>query len=72
MLDSGAQGKPDSIRQVLTMPGILNDVHGNPIPIPVERSWAEGVQDYSYWNHLYAARKGTVDRAVNTGLWCFK
>jgi len=66
MLDSGSQGKPDSIRQVLTMPGVLLDVKGRPIPTPVEKSWAEGVDDFSFWNHMYSARKGTVDRAVNT------
>ena len=48
------------------MPGILEDLHGKPMPIPVEKSWAEGVPDYSYWNHMYGARKGTIDRAVNT------
>jgi len=66
MLNSGAFTKADSVRQILSMPGVLTDLKNNPLPIPVTRSYGEGLDVSSYFNTLYSARKGTVDRSVNT------
>jgi len=66
MLNSGSFTKKDSIRQVMSMPGVLVDVNGDPIPIPLVKSYGEGLDAASYWISMYGARKGTVDRAVNT------
>jgi DNA-directed RNA polymerase subunit beta' len=66
MLRSGSFSKPDSVRQIISMPGVLTDVHGKPIPYPVLKSYGEGLDTASYYSTLYAVRKGTVDRAVNT------
>lgn len=61
---SGAKGK--NITQVLSMVGYVADLKGNPIPVPITKSWAEGQDTFSYWNTLYGARKGSVDRSLNT------
>lgn len=66
MLRSGSTGKAGQIAQILSMPGIVEDVHGNPIPIPIKKSWAEGVDTFDYWNQSYGARKGVVDKSINT------
>jgi DNA-directed RNA polymerase beta subunit/DNA-directed RNA polymerase beta' subunit len=66
MINSGSFSKADSVRQILSMPGVLEDIKGNPIEVPVLKSWGEGIDTASYFNSLYAVRKGTVDRAVNT------
>ncbi len=66
MLRSGSFNKKDSVRQIISMPGVLTDVHGKPIPHPVLKSYGEGLGMSAYWSSLYAVRKGTVDRAVNT------
>jgi len=66
MLESGAESKHDSVRQILTAPGIKIDVHGKAIPTPITKSLAEGLDLGSYWMSLYGARKGMVDRAINT------
>ncbi len=67
MLDSGAEGgKADSIRQVITMPGVKVNVYGEAMPVPVIKSYAEGLDQGSYWMSLYGARKGMVNRAINT------
>lgn len=66
MLDSGSFTKADSIRQIYSMPGVLTDISGKPLDRPVLKSYGEGIDTASYFNALYAVRKGTVDRAVNT------
>lgn len=66
MLSSGSFKKKDSVRQILMMPGIMQDVKGEPIDIPILKSYGEGLDTPSYWNTLYGVRKGVVDRSVNT------
>jgi len=68
MQESGAGGKKvaNSAQQILSMPGVLLDVHNNPIPVPNVKSWTEGQDVAGYWNSMYGARKGAVDRAINT------
>jgi DNA-directed RNA polymerase subunit beta' len=66
MLESGAESKQDSVRQLISMPGVKVDVHGKPLAIPITKSYAEGLDQGSYWMSLYGARKGMVDRAINT------
>lgn len=66
MLDSGSFKRTDSIRQILSMPGLVTNIKGEPIPIPITKSYGEGLDSTSYWNTLYGVRKGTVDRSVNT------
>ncbi len=66
MLDSGSFGKTDSVRQILSMPGVLMDTKGRPIPYPVLKSYGEGLDTPSYFASLYGVRKGNIDRSVNT------
>ena len=61
---SGSKGF--SITQIVSMPGIVTDVQGRPIPLPITKSYGEGLDTASYWNTLYGVRKGIVDRSVNT------
>lgn len=66
MLTSGSFTKPDSVRQVLSMPGLVTGLGGKIIEYPITKSYGEGLDTTSYWNTLYGVRTGTVDRAVNT------
>lgn len=66
MLNSGSSGKAGQVRQILSMPGIIEDIEGRPIPHPIRKSWSEGLDAFDYWNSAYGARKGVVDRSVNT------
>jgi DNA-directed RNA polymerase subunit beta' len=67
MVRSGSSGRAGAaITQILSMPGIVMDVHGQPIPYPIKKSWSEGLDSFDYWNAAYGARKGVVDRSVNT------
>ena len=66
MINSGSLSEAGNVRQMISMPGVLTDVKGQPLDLPVLRSYAEGLDTGDYFNTHYAARKGTVDRAVNT------
>lgn len=66
MLNSGSSSKKEASVQILSMPGVIEDVHGKPIPFPIRKSWSEGFDTFDYWNSSYGARKGVVDRSVNT------
>jgi DNA-directed RNA polymerase subunit beta' len=66
MLQAGSTSKKGNVTQIVSMPGVYNDVYNNPIPYPVKKSWAEGLDTFDYWNQSYGARKGVVDRSVNT------
>jgi len=66
MITSGSFGKVGNIRQVLSLPGLLTDIENKPIPMLFDKSYAEGLDTSSYFNHLTGVRKGTVDRSVNT------
>lgn len=65
-LKSGALRKEEGIIQMIGMPGILQDIKGKEIPIPITKSYGEGLDSFDYWNSIYGVRKGTIDRAVNT------
>jgi DNA-directed RNA polymerase subunit beta' len=66
MLQAGSTGRKGQVTQILSLPGVVLDVHGEPIPHPIKRGWAEGLDTFDYWNQSYGARKGVVDRSVNT------
>ena len=66
MLRAGSTSRKDQVTQIISMPGVFKNVHGEPIPFPVKRGWAEGLDTFDYWNQSYGARKGVVDRSVNT------
>jgi len=48
MLESGSFSKKDSVRQILSMPGVMQDVKGRPISTPVLRSYGEGLGTGDY------------------------
>ncbi|MBC8410071.1 MAG: hypothetical protein H8E12_15330 [Rhodobacteraceae bacterium] len=48
MLDSGSFKKAGPARQILSMPGVLQDIKGRPIQVPVLKSYGEGLDVPSY------------------------
>lgn len=48
MLNSGSFSKPDSVRQILSMPGVMQDVKGRPIETPILKSYGEGLSTADY------------------------
>lgn len=64
---SGASGKHKlNVRQLILAPGGVTDVKGKVVPIPIMRSYADGLTLPQYWATMPGARKGIADRAVST------
>jgi len=63
-----AAGKPgmDSVRQLIFSPMAVTDEEGKTIPIPIIRNYSEGVTASDYWISSSGARKGMIDRALQT------
>lgn len=66
MQKAGARGNKDNVRQILGAPGLLTDSSGQIVPIPVTKSYSEGIDPAQYWISMYGARKGMADRAKST------
>jgi len=67
-LESGglSGSKAPNVSQILSMPGVVTDVRGNAIEVPILKSYGEGLDAADYWNTMYGTRKGIVDTAVST------
>jgi DNA-directed RNA polymerase subunit beta' len=46
----------------------MNDARGRIVPKPIKRSYAEGLGIGDYWISMYGARRGMMDRAIQTSL----
>lgn len=66
MVTSGARGKDNQLMQMLSAPGILEDAKGRAIPVPVKKSYAEGLSTSDFFTAAYGVRKGMMDRALAT------
>jgi hypothetical protein len=57
----GARGKPMNLASLLGGDLLYTDHRGNVIPVPVMRSYSQGLSPAEYWAGTYGARKGIVD-----------
>jgi DNA-directed RNA polymerase subunit beta' len=63
---SGARGKPEQLRQMIAAPMLMQDASNRIIPVPVTKSFAEGLDFGDYWLTQHGARKGTLQRSQGT------
>jgi DNA-directed RNA polymerase beta subunit/DNA-directed RNA polymerase beta' subunit len=63
---SGGGGSPGQIRQMLSAPAQYTDANKNPIPIPISSNYGEGMGINDYFTSLHAARRGMIDRKMET------
>jgi hypothetical protein len=61
----GAKGI-GQLRQMMVCKGLIQDPNGNILP-PVTKSINEGYSPQEYFDAAAGSRKGTADRAINTG-----
>ncbi len=66
MVFSGARGKPGQLRQMIAAPMLMQDSFNRTIPVPVTKSYSEGLDIGDYWLAQHGARKGTLQRAQGT------
>ena len=57
---SGSKGSIGQIMQIITSPTIVADPRDRVVPIPIKRSYNEGLTPAEYWVSSYGTRKGTV------------
>jgi DNA-directed RNA polymerase subunit beta' len=63
---SGARGDWDQFKQMIVAPILVADSAGNPVPIPIGRSYSEGLDIGSYWAAMHGARMGTIGKVQGT------
>jgi DNA-directed RNA polymerase subunit beta' len=66
MVDSGARGNPQQIRQIAGMKGLVSNPRGEMIPRPITSSFREGLSVLEYFISTHGARKGLADTALRT------
>ena len=66
MVTSGARGKDSQLMQLIAAPGVVTGAKDRPIPIPIKKSYAEGLNTSDYFVSSYGVRKGMTDRVLQT------
>jgi DNA-directed RNA polymerase subunit beta' len=66
MADSGARSKPEAIRQIAGMRGLMQKPSGEIIERPIFASFREGLTVLEYFISTHGARKGLSDTAIKT------
>ncbi|MEA2012223.1 MAG: DNA-directed RNA polymerase subunit beta' [Verrucomicrobiota bacterium] len=66
MLDSGARGSRDQIRQLAGMRGLMARPSGEIIERPIKSNFREGLTVLEYFISTHGARKGLADTALKT------
>ncbi len=66
MLDSGARGSKDQIRQLAAMRGLMAKPSGDIIERPIISNFREGLSVLEYFISTHGARKGLADTALKT------
>ncbi len=66
MLESGARGTKDQIKQLVGMRGLMSKPTGEIIEIPVKSNFKQGLSVFEYFISTNGARKGQSDTALKT------
>ncbi|MDO4536757.1 MAG: DNA-directed RNA polymerase subunit beta', partial [Coriobacteriales bacterium] len=66
MAESGARGSSTQLRQLAGMRGLMADMSGETIDLPIKANFREGLEPLEYFISTYGARKGLVDTASHT------
>jgi len=66
MVASGSRGKDSQLQQMTSAPGIVMDSKDRPVPVPIKKSYAEGISTSDYFVSSYGVRKGITDRSLQT------
>ncbi len=66
MVNSGASGNMNQIRQVGAMRGLVANPKGEIIPRPIKANFREGLSVLEYFISTHGARKGLADTALRT------
>ena len=62
---TGSKGSPSQVMQIIASPTIVADPRDRVIPIPIKKSYNEGLSPSDYWVSSYGTRKGTVSAKLS-------
>ncbi len=67
MIDSGARGSWDQVKQLILTRGFISNFDGEILPLPIKRNLIDGLDQEEFFYSTYGCRKGLLDIALNTG-----
>ena len=67
MIESGARGSWDQVKQLILSRGFISNFDGEILPTPIKNSLVEGLTPEEFFLSTYGCRKGLLDVALNTG-----
>lgn len=66
MLDSGAKGTQEQVKQLVGMRGLMQKPSGEIMETPIKSNFKEGLSVFEYFISTHGARKGQADTALKT------
>lgn len=66
MIESGAKGSISQLRSIVATPLLVTDAKGRTIYKPIKKSYTEGLDMGDYWVSMYGARRGMIDRSLQS------
>lgn len=66
MINSGGMSKWVQVKQLTGAPVMFEDAHGDPVPVPVLRSYSEGLRLADFMTAAHGARMGTLSKSQGT------
>jgi DNA-directed RNA polymerase subunit beta' len=66
MVESGARGNKNQLKQIVSTPWKVSDHRGNTMLKPITKSFSHGLPFSDYWNTLYGARAVAADKQLQT------
>lgn len=66
MLDSGAKGTKEQVKQLVGMRGLMSRPSGEIMETPIKSNFKEGLSVFEYFISTHGARKGQADTALKT------
>ena len=67
MIESGARGSWDQVKQIIMTRGFVSNFDGEILPTPIKHNLVEGLTQREFFDSTYGCRKGLLDIALNTG-----
>ena len=65
-IQSGGSKGIENTTSITLMPGIVTDANEKPIPIPITKSYSEGLDTFGYWTAAHGARGGNIKKSVSS------
>lgn len=62
MNNAGIKPGIDQLRQIRMAPMLISNAKGETIPVPIKKSYAEGLDLADYWTSMSGARKGIIQK----------